>query len=170
MTIINLGCPPASNRLWIGYARENEARDIKFDFTALAEAFGDGELTILFQRPTELLPYPITPTVSGNVATWLPTDVDTAIAGEGQAQISYAVDDVVVKTIIFAVTVSNSLGTEVDPPQPYETWLEEMEATADRAEAAAAHADEVLASIPPDYSALADQVATLLATRMMLLE
>ena len=104
------------------------------------------------------------------MATWLPTDVDTAIAGEGQAQISYAVDDVVVKTIIFAVTVSNSLGTEVDPPQPYETWLEEMEATADRAEAAANRAQEILDSIPPDYSTLADQVATLLATRMMLLE
>lgn len=137
---IDLSC--ATRWITLGFERENLARQQEFDFSAWAEEYGSGVPQLLFQRPGETTPYPVLLTVEGTTATWTPTATDTAIAGEGKAQLSYVVDEVVAKNAIFAVLISPSLGASGDPPEGFETWLEELtELAADAQEAAIAAGD-----------------------------
>lgn len=132
---IDLSC--ATRWITLGFERENLARAQEFDFSAWAEEYGAGVPQLLFQRPGETTPYPVLLTVEGTTATWTPTATDTAIAGEGKAQLSYVVDEVVAKNAVFAVLISPSLGASGDPPEGFETWLEELTELAADAQAAA---------------------------------
>lgn len=132
---IDLSC--ATRWITLGFERENLARPQEFDFSAWAEEYGAGVPQLLFVRPGEETPYPVLLTVEGTVATWTPDATDTAIAGEGKAQLSYVVDEVVAKNAIFAVLISPSLGASGDPPEGFETWLEELTELAADTQAAA---------------------------------
>ena len=115
-----------SNRLCVGYERENEARSFTFDFSEWAATYGTGALTMLFQRQGDASPYPVALSIDGTVATWKPSATDTAKQGQAVAQFIYTVGETIVKTQIFYATIGKSLVAGSAPPDPYETWIEKL--------------------------------------------
>ena len=113
----------------IGMRGENEARAIRIDVSEIVTPFAAASVTLLLQRPTEEVPYPATTcTVSGTVLTWLPTEIDTAIAGTMQLQIVGAVEDVVVKTLTRTGVILPALGpSSTDYPEPIKTWMDALQ-------------------------------------------
>lgn len=124
MIVLNPNSLP--RRIFIGYERENDARAIGFDLSTFEAEYGAGVLQLLMQRPGETEPYPVLLTVSGSVATWLPSATDTAIEGEGRLQMIYTVNSIIAKTAVISVLIEHSLGAGTAPPSGYETWLEEL--------------------------------------------
>lgn len=126
--VINLSCP--LQWLALGYEGESGARPQTFDFSAWAEAYGEGVLQMLLQRPGDAEPYPVLLSIEGSAATWTPSATDTAAQGQGQAQLVYTVDGVVVKNAVFRVLIGPSLGAAGDPPDPFESWLTQLQGLA----------------------------------------
>ena len=113
--------------LLLGRAGENNVTRIEFDYTPWAEEFGDGTLSLLHEREGDSEPYPVIITVENNIGTWLVSNIDTSVTGVGRAQLIYIVDDQIKKSRVYNTNVAPSLkeSSEV-PPDPYESWLEQM--------------------------------------------
>lgn len=114
------------SQIRIGVVGENDARVVQIDWSAWAEQYGTGTVTVLLQRSGDTNPYPVVTFTDGTVTTWLPSSTDTAVAGLGKIQIEYRVNSVVAKTEIFRVQIAKSLTPETDPPDPYESWLDTL--------------------------------------------
>lgn len=125
---IDLSCP--LQWLALGYEGESGARPQTFDFSAWAEEYGAGVLQLLLQRPGDAEPYPVYLSIEGSAATWTPSATDTAAQGKGQAQLVYTVGGVVVKNAVFRVLIGPSLGAAGDPPDPFESWLTQLQGLA----------------------------------------
>ena len=117
ITNINLDACPLQY-LSIGYVGETGARPVSFDFSAWATEYGAGVLQLLLQRPGDADPYPVVLDIDGTTATWTPDATATERTGQGQAQLVYTVDGVIVKNAIFRVLIAPSLGAAGDPPEP----------------------------------------------------
>ena len=113
-------------RLKIGYLGENDATKIVFDFGCWAKEYGDGYLTVLFERNGDGYAYPVNVTQEEHKATWLVSNIDVAIVGLARAQVEYRVDNVLAKTAIFRVDVENSLDHSGEVPEPYESILSQI--------------------------------------------
>lgn len=160
MTVIVLG-RDNTNRLFIGYERENDARAIAFDFSVWAMQYGPGVLTLLIQRPGDANPYPVVLDVDGNVATWYPSATDTAVSGEGgMIQLIYTVDSIVVKTHIYYLCIGPSLKSGTTPPSGYETWLETLTEIAGQAQEDAASASASAAAAESAQIAIEDMTVS----------
>lgn len=113
--------------LYLGRQGENKVKQIEFDFSDFVEQFGIGGLSLIVKRPVDSDPYPVAMDVTGNVATWLISDVDTAVVGQGEAQLIYSVNDKVKKTVILKTKVDPSLApASEDVPDPYQNWLDDL--------------------------------------------
>lgn len=125
MNIIKVDCLPLP--IFVGYERENDARGVAFDYSAWAEQYGDGVLQLLVQRPGDAAPYPVLLTAGdGLTAVWTPSATDTDVPGRGEIQLIYTVDEIVAKTAVLQVMIDRSLAAGTTPPDPYETWLEDL--------------------------------------------
>lgn len=125
--IINLATYKNRVPVRIGFQGENEVSQIKFDFTAWAEEYGEGAITLVVQRKGDSSPYPLALTISDHFATWNITDTDLAREGEGEAQLSYIVGTAVKRSEIFSFTVKRSLDSGGSAPDPYVSWLEQVQ-------------------------------------------
>ena len=112
----------------IGHKAEKGVEAIEFDVTAWVETYGSGTLTVIMRRWGDTIPYPIVLEIDeNNKATWTLSDIDTAKAGMAYAQLSYIVgDEVVKKSDIYTFRVMDSLTGEGEPPEAYESWLENL--------------------------------------------
>lgn len=112
----------------IGHKAEKGVEAIEFDLTAWVETYGSGTLTVIMRRWGDAIPYPIALEIDeNNKATWTLSDIDTAKAGMAYAQLSYIVgDEVVKKSDIYTFRVMDSLTGEGEPPEAYESWLENL--------------------------------------------
>lgn len=113
--------------LKLGRQGENDATVITFDLTGLKEEFGEGILALLMQRSGDANPFPVTIETTENTAVWTVSNVETSIPGIGRAQITYTVDNVIKKTVIYNTLVEPSLVSESEtPPDPYNSWLDTL--------------------------------------------
>ena len=112
----------------IGHKAEKGVEAVEFDVTAWVETYGSGTLTVIMRRWGDAIPYPIALEIDeNNKATWTLSDIDTAKAGMAYAQLSYIVgDEVVKKSDIYTFRVMDSLTGEGEPPEAYESWLEQL--------------------------------------------
>lgn len=125
MNIIKVECLPLS--IFVGYERENDARGVAFDYSAWTEQYGDGVLQLLVQRPGDADPYPVVLTAGEDgTAVWSPSATDTAAKGWVEIQLIFMVGSVVAKTAVLQALVDRSLTAGSTPPDPYETWLEDL--------------------------------------------
>ena len=122
-----------------------------FPVGAFAEEFGAGQPQLVVQRCSDTTPYPVVLTVDGDVATWTVTATDTAKAGHGKAQLIYYVDSQIAKTVTYTIYVAPSVSQGTVPPDPYESYLEQMTeigaqvaASVELAQAAVTQAQEIL--------------------------
>jgi hypothetical protein len=113
----------------VGMRGENGARAIQIDVSEIVTPFPAASVTLLLQRPTEEIPYPSTSfSVSEKTLTWLPTEIDTAIAGMMSLQIVGTVGDVTVKTLTRTGVILPALGpSSTDYPEPIKTWMDELQ-------------------------------------------
>lgn len=120
--------------LVLGRQGESGATSFEFDISEWVAQYGEGTLTLTAKRSQDTEPYPVP--IDGNV--WTVSDADTAFEGYGEAQLTYTVGDVVVKTVIYGtITAPSIIATTPDPYEPYTTWLDSMQTAAQNAEDAA---------------------------------
>lgn len=111
----------------LGRQGENDITEIIFDYSGLAEEYGEGVLSCIVQRKKTDDPYPALMTAENHMATWNVSSADTAYAGTGKIQLSYVVDEQVKKSIIYKIKVEPSiLPTSEEPPEPIQNYLDQM--------------------------------------------
>lgn len=111
----------------LGRQGENDVKHIQFDYSGLAEKFGEGVLSCIVQRKDGDDPYPAVLTYDNHMATWSVSSTDTAYAGTGKIQLSYMVDEQIKKSIIYKIKVEPSiLPTSEEPPEPIQNYLDQM--------------------------------------------
>lgn len=124
----------------IGRLGENEARVIRINVSPVIRAFPGAAFTVLHRRPGDADAYPVNSsyvTMDGENVMWTVQSGDLAKEGAGQFEVRASVGDTVVKTLIYNSRIDHALDGSGTPPEPWESWVEDVEAAADRAEAAA---------------------------------
>lgn len=126
---INLATYKNRVPILIGIRGENEVRQIDIDFEKWAEIYGEGTVAVVVQRNGDANPYPITVEASDHIASWIISMTDTEKEGKGEAQVSYIVGEAVKRSEIIPFTVKRGLDSDGDVPDPYISWLEQVQAT-----------------------------------------
>ena len=124
----------ALEEIKLGRRGENRARKVVFDVLGKwREGYGDGVASLIVQRNGDAQPYPVTVTEEDGVLVWLVSSVDTAVAGEGAAELRYTVGDTIVKSQIYKTRVRETLEDSGETPPPaYQSWVDEvLQAAAD---------------------------------------
>lgn len=116
----------------LGIQGENLAVAISFDLTSYHAEYGAGQAQLLVQRSEDKVPYPVNLKTSDHCALWEVSKLDTSIPGFGRAELRWSVGEVLVKSAIYSFCVFESLGDASDPPEMWQTWLDEiLEAASD---------------------------------------
>lgn len=124
----------------IGRLGENEARAIRFPIGEIRADFPDATFALTNQRPNDSEGYPVgdaSITVNGDYLDWIPTSGDLSQVGQGQCEVTAYQGDSIVKTVIYATVIGNALDGSGNPPEPWESWVQEVVEAAAAAEAAA---------------------------------
>lgn len=127
--------------LHIGRAGENFTTEVAFDITSWFQEFGSqGNLCLTIEQPGEDLYCYMAPeppqhrdhveiiTAGGDTYfLWKVDDHDTSHTYMGKCQLQYEIGGRVVKSAIYDIIVTNSLGDGQDePPEAYTSWLEDL--------------------------------------------
>ena len=142
----------AGKVIHIGRAGENLATTVQFDVADWLEEFGSSGTFSLFvqQGGGQIYPQTITePGENQTVVSWNVTNSNTAIIGLGKCELVYSIQEVIVKSVIYDIVVTNSLDIEVQGniPSAVESWLNEVSNMTDQIVHAA------------DYSNISEQYA-----------
>lgn len=124
----------ALEEIKLGRRGENQARKVVFDVLGKwREGYGEGVASLIVQRNGDAQPYPVTVTEEDGALVWLVSNVDTAVAGEGAAELRYTVGDTIVKSQIYKTRVRETLEDSGETPPPaYQSWVDEvLQAAAD---------------------------------------
>lgn len=124
----------ALEEIKLGRRGENRARKVVFDVLGKwREGYGEGVASLIVQRNGDAQPYPVTVTEDDGALVWMVSSVDTAVAGEGAAELRYTVGDTIVKSQIYKTRVRETLEDSGETPPPaYQSWVDEvLQAAAD---------------------------------------
>lgn len=133
------------NILFLGRCGEHGSRRVIFDIGDWVSAFGPGKAQLLAQRAGDPHPYPCAVHQNGNTVVWEIASSDVACPGQdGRCELIYLIGDNVAKSQIWTTVVYKSLGSGGEtPPEPWQSWVDQVtqvaaaaELAADRAEAA----------------------------------
>lgn len=124
----------ALEEIKLGRRGENQARKVVFDVLGKwRESYGEGVASLIVQRNGDAQPYPVTVTEEDGALVWRVSSVDTAVAGEGAAELRYTVGDTIVKSQIYKTRVRETLEDSGETPPPaFQSWVDEvLQAAAD---------------------------------------
>ena len=131
--------------LVLGRRGENLARKVVFDIRDLESLYGTGDVEVIYQRPCDAQPYPLTVQREGTIVTWDVTSTDTEMSdGSGKCELRYYVGETLAKSKTWRTWVEPAMGTpsETTPPEPEKGWVDKvLEAGAAAEEAAMAAQD-----------------------------
>lgn len=129
----------AGKTVYMGVFTTFNARSVTFDFSAWVDSLGEGTFSVSLLRPGDTTPYAVAGlSIDGTLATWVFDATDTALAGYGRAFLSYVTPDAMDMTVDFDVYIAqNSAPSGDTPPDPLETWYQQMLEAAARAQIAA---------------------------------
>lgn len=129
-------------RIALGRRGENEAARIVFDVAELAGLYGDGTAELVATRPGETAPYPVAAERDGSQVIWTVSSADTAFAGHGACELFWYVGDTLAKSVVYGTVVGRDIGdVGEEPPEPYETWVEQVLSAAAEARRASGSTD-----------------------------
>ena len=133
--------------LQIGVQGENVATPIKIDMTRWKETFPEGNIHLLFKPYNATLALPMLTEFDAetNVLSWYPDLAATAVVGVGYTEVRMLDEStgLVKKSRIVPTSVENSVsGIEINPPEPYEEWVNSVLNAATRAETAQENAED----------------------------
>lgn len=131
MVIYNVKIAPDGElnpqRLRIGRFAENDAVKIQFDFSAWQETYGEASVSLIAKRCGDSYPYPIVITSEENIATWVVSNTDTSKCGIGYAELGYSNQSgMLAKSALLMIEVVKTLSDAGDPPDPYDSWIDDM--------------------------------------------
>lgn len=111
----------------LGKQGENLVRQIQFDLSRWISNFGPGTVQLLHQRNGDEAPYPVAVEQAGNLAVWTVTNADTAIGGNGIAELQYYVGDALAKSETWMTKVFPALGDASEtPPEAQQGWVDQV--------------------------------------------
>ncbi|MDO5411934.1 MAG: hypothetical protein Q4G31_00480 [bacterium] len=110
----------------LGIQGENIAISVSFDLTEYYSTYGDGQVQLLVQRSGDNLPYPVNLKLKDSCALWEVSSLDTSIPGFGKAELRWIAGETVVKSNAYTFSVFESLGEASDPPEMWESWVDEL--------------------------------------------
>ena len=132
---------PQRDPIFLGRRGENLATQICFD---VPEDLSSYAYTLYVRRPRERESYPAAHIARvGNTIVWTVSNVDTENSGEGQVQIRFTDNDVVVKTIVYRTVVGIAIDINTSPaPEWQESWLDALTELAEETHTNAENAAE----------------------------
>ena len=117
--------------LRIGQQGENMITEVAFPIPADCVGFLP---TLYIQRQSDAASYPATHVTSSTNVLWTVSNVDTDVAGYGEAQLRFMDGETCAKTIVYRFYVERSIDSNPgEPPEPYESWIDTMTNVADTA-------------------------------------
>ena len=118
----------------LGRKGENLVTQIRFPIAGWAEKYGDGSFGLLAQRQGDANPYPVSITNDSEYVYWDVSSADTGVSGIGKAELRYTVGEALAKSVIYITRTAPALEDAVDPPAPYESWVNDVMAAAETVE------------------------------------
>ena len=113
----------------LGRLGENEARIVKFDVSDVLSEHPNAVFAILNELPDATSAYPVAVanfTVSGKDLFWTLTNADVSKEGLGRCELFVYDDNVICKSYIYNTIVETALDGSGEPPEPWESWVEEV--------------------------------------------
>ena len=111
----------------LGRCGENLARTVEIDVSEYLNEYPGAVVTLLHRRHGESGIYPVAAELRDGCLVWQPTSADTAIVGDGEAEVRVTVDGVLAKSKILSTVVDKSLtGQETDAPEPGMDWVDKI--------------------------------------------
>lgn len=127
----------------LGRQGENLARRIQFNLSAWQAEYGAGTPALIHKRHGDNIAYPVPLQVDGAAAYWDVTNADTENTGAGKCELSYYVNDVIVKSVTYQTVVETSMNEEIGyEPQAVPSWVDAVNAAIAKADTAAQAANE----------------------------
>ena len=109
----------------LGRCGENLARTVEIDISEYLVEYPGAVVTLLHRRHGESGIYPVAAELRDGCLVWQPTSADTAIVGDGEAEVRVTVDGVLAKSKILSTMVDKSLtGQETDVPEASKGWVD----------------------------------------------
>ena len=142
--------PATSNALlFLGKKGENLATQVIFPFVKeWAELYGEGTFQLIYQRYGDNAPYAVALSTDEENVMWPVTNTDTDKVGSGKCELQYYVTDenenqILAKSVTFITKVVESLDNAGEtPPEPWESWIEQILEAGSDAEQSAIDAAE----------------------------
>ena len=115
------------NELYLGKQGENEVRQIRFPIAKWLDEFGQGgEFSVIHQRSTDKAPYPAQTEMDEDCVVWTITASDVEFSGKGKLELIYTIAGKIAKSAEWKTRTDSALGQTVEPPAPYQAWVEEV--------------------------------------------
>lgn len=135
-----------SGPILLGRQGENHAQTVIWQGIAAqcAALYGEGTFQLMAQRCGDAAPYPVALTRDGGSLVWTVSDSDTAKSGVGRCELTYLVGGAVAKSKTWQTQVLASFTADgsAEPPEPAQSWVQEvLEAAAAAGKSAEAAAD-----------------------------
>lgn len=131
--------PNRQNYVEIGKIKENLVTEVVFPVSDLGD--GSGNYTVVFQRPKDSAPYPVTSRVEWPSVIWEVGAADTAKPGTGKAEVRWYGDgDKVGKSKTYIVRVTDGLADPTEAPEAWEGYVGQVARNAEAAKTAAVNA------------------------------
>lgn len=108
----------------LGFVGENEHTVFRFDCMKAFEEYPDA-VPSLAVTPPNGDPYPAVTIRDGDYVEWTINDSDVAQKGNGEAQLTFIQDNVVMKDYIFRTKIERSILPTGEAPDPIQTWIDE---------------------------------------------
>lgn len=111
--------------IMLGRCGENLARTVEIDVSEYLKEFPGAVVTLLHRRHGESGIYPVAVELRDGCLVWQPASADTAIVGDGEAEVRVTVNGVLAKSKILSTMVDKSLtGQETDVPEASKGWVD----------------------------------------------
>lgn len=133
----------------LGRCGENLARAVEIDVSEYLREYPGAVMTLLHRRHGENGIYPVATELRDGCLVWQPTSADTAIVGDGKAEVRVTVNGVLAKSKILSTMVDKSLtGQETEAPEPGMDWVDKITTAVGNVQNMKAEAESVVYGEP----------------------
>lgn len=134
------------NRIEVGRTAEDEATTLRIDVNAWMKAWPTGTISINILRPKSTMFYTVAGTLENGTITYELTYVDTATAGTAKIEFVCTEGEKLAASAVMEMVIRKRMKgtTEIETPQPMQSWFTRALQAADSSEASAKKAEEKL--------------------------